>query len=98
MAYANQPFHFFVLFFLYGVYAAATEGVSKAWITNISAREETATAIGTYVAFQSICSMLASSIAGLLWFKFGAMFVFFASSLAAVIIAFYFMFTKFSTR
>jgi MFS family permease len=58
--------------FLYGIYAAATEGVSKAWITNISDEADTATAIGTYTAFQSICTLLASSMAGLIWLSFGA--------------------------
>ena len=36
----------FVLFFIYGIYAAATEGVAKAWITNIAHNTNTATAIG----------------------------------------------------
>lgn len=63
---------FLVLFFGYGIYAAATEGVFKAWITNVSEPENTATAIGTYAAFQSICTLLASIITGFLWYKFGA--------------------------
>jgi hypothetical protein len=40
-----------LLFALYGIYAAASEGISKAWISNIS-KEKTATAIGNYSAFQ----------------------------------------------
>ncbi|HQS51014.1 MAG TPA: MFS transporter, partial [Daejeonella sp.] len=71
VALANQLYHFYILFFLYGLYAAATEGISKAWITNISSKEDTATAIGTYSAFQSICTMLASSLAGFIWYQFG---------------------------
>jgi MFS family permease len=63
---------FFFLFFLYGIYAAATEGVSKAWISNIVDKSETATAIGTYSGFQSICAFVASSLCGLLWVNFGA--------------------------
>lgn len=54
------------LFFLYGIYAAANEGISKAWISNITAKKETATDIGMYAGFQSICTMIASSLAGLL--------------------------------
>lgn len=54
------------LFVLYGVYAAATEGVAKAWISNISPRSETATAIGHYAGLQSICALCASTFAGLL--------------------------------
>ncbi len=56
-----------VLFFLYGVYAASTEGISKAWISNVVPKGEVATAIGFYTGMQSICSLLASSLAGWLW-------------------------------
>ncbi|MBS1569893.1 MAG: MFS transporter [Bacteroidetes bacterium] len=59
------------LFLLYGLYAAATEGIAKAWITEITDPKDTATAIGTYAGFQSLCALLASSFAGLLWFAFG---------------------------
>jgi MFS family permease len=55
------------LFFLYGLYAAMTEGISKAWISNLCEPKDTATAIGTYTAFSSVATMLASLIAGLVW-------------------------------
>lgn len=77
-------------FLLYGLYAAATEGVSKAWISNISAKEDTATAIGTYSAFQSICTMLASSLAGLIWWQFGAGAALALSGVMALFIVGYF--------
>ena len=80
---------FFLLFLLYGIYAAATEGISKAWITNICAKEDTATAIGTFTAFQSICAMIASSVAGLLWFSFGAAWLFVIAAVAAIVAAIY---------
>lgn len=63
---------FFPLFFLYGLYAAATEGVSKAWITNITHKNDVATAIGTFAGLQSICTMIASSLTGIIWLLFGA--------------------------
>ena len=78
---------YFSLFFLYGFYAAATEGISKAWITNICAKEDTATAIGTFTAFQSICTMIASSLAGLLWFM--ARYGYFGFSSVTIMAAFY---------
>ena len=69
----NDNFLVYVLLFvLYGFYAAATEGVSKAWISNIADKKETATAIGTYTGFQSIAALIASSLCGYLWFRFGA--------------------------
>ncbi len=92
MAYATLPYQFYIIFFLYGVYAAATEGISKAWISNISAKEDTATAIGTYSAFQSICTMIASSLAGFIWYKFGSNATFLLSGVMAFLVALYIAF------
>jgi MFS family permease len=80
------------LFLLYGIYAAATEGIAKAWISNITDKKDTATAIGTYSGFQSICAMLASSLAGLIWYQFGASETFMVTGIATVLILFYFVF------
>lgn len=80
------------LFFLYGIYAAATEGISKAWISNITDKKDTATAIGFYSGFQSIGAMLASSIAGLIWFQFGAATTFLVTGVATILIILYFVF------
>ncbi len=88
---SNSNFYFFILFFfLYGIYAAATEGISKAWISNIIDKKDTATAIGTYSGLQSICTMLASSIAGLIWFEFGAPATFLLTGFATVAVIIYF--------
>ncbi len=88
----NHNFYFFAaLFFLYGLYAAATEGISKAWISNIADKKDTATAIGTFAGFQSICTMLASSLAGLIWFQFGAGATFIVTGIATVLITIYFV-------
>jgi Mg2+/Co2+ transporter CorB len=81
----------FGLFFLYGIYASATEGISKAWISNIIDKKDTATAIGTYSGFQSICTMLASSLTGLIWFQFGATIAFLVTGIATVLIIVYFV-------
>lgn len=89
MAFNTNLYVFFLLFFLYGFYAAATEGISKAWITNICAKEDTATAIGTFTAFQSICTMIASSLAGLLWFTYGSVWLFLVSAAVTIMTAFY---------
>ena len=89
---ANENIYvLFTLFFLYGVYAAATEGISKAWISNITDRNDTATAIGMYTGFQSICTMLASTIAGLVWFEFGASLTFILAGTATLVIIAYFL-------
>ena len=79
------------LFFLYGLYSAATEGISKAWISNISDKADTATAIGTYAGFQSICAMIASTIAGLIWYNFGAEATFILTGSITLFLVFYFI-------
>lgn len=89
MAINQNTIVFFLLFLLYGVYAAATDGVSSAWITNISEKKDTATAIGTFRAFQSICTMIASSLAGLIWYKYGAKPVFIISSIVSSVVFLY---------
>lgn len=77
------------MFLLYGIYSAATEGISKAWISNICKKKDTATAIGTYTAFQSILTMVASSLAGLLWYNFGPSISFIVTGFASFFVAIY---------
>src|SRR5438270_3963938 len=89
MALKPNLYLFYGLFFLYGLYAAATESVAKAWISNISDKKDTATAIGTYTGFQSICTLIASSLAGFIWFEFGAAATFFVTGIATIIVVIY---------
>ncbi len=91
---ATASWQFLVLLALYGCYAAATEGVSKAWLTNIAGRANTATAIGTFSALQSIAILLASTAAGALWHWGGAALTFSISALGGIILAGYFLFLK----
>lgn len=90
MAFNTNFFVFIGLFFLYGIYASATEGITKAWISNISDNKDTATAIGAFSGFQSICTLLASSITGLIWFQFGAPAALLTTSVATLFLLFYF--------
>ena len=78
-------------FALYGIYAAATEGITKAWITNLSHGENTATAIGFYTSCESICALLASVVAGWLWVSFGSTVTFIVTASAALAVALYFL-------
>ncbi|MDP3944752.1 MAG: MFS transporter [Lutibacter sp.] len=90
MAINTNLYLFFGLFFLYGVYASATEGISKAWISNITDKKDTATAIGTFSGLQSICTMLASSLTGLIWFNFGATAAFLTTAIVTLFVIVYF--------
>ncbi len=77
------------LFFLYGLYAAATEGISKAWIVNVVDPADSATAIGFFAGFQSLCALLASSLTGLVWYAFGPQVAFIATGAMTVLVLLY---------
>jgi len=92
MAFAHGFWVFGVIFFLYAFYAASTESVAKAWISNICEKTETATAIGFYTSISSICTLLASVLAGFLWYAFNPSVTFLVSGMGAALVAIYFMF------
>lgn len=81
----------FFLFSLYGIYAASTEGISKAWISNIVPKSETATAIGFYTGMNSIVALVASSIAGWIWYSWGAPLTFALSAAGSLLVIVYFL-------
>lgn len=91
-AVSSSLLSFMLLFALYGLYAAATEGISKAWISSLVPKGETASAIGTFSGFQSICTLFASSCYGLLWHQFGAMATLLISAVVALIVILYISF------
>ncbi|MBI3259063.1 MAG: MFS transporter [Ignavibacteriae bacterium] len=76
---------------LYGIYAAATEGVSKAWVTNIVPKEQAATAIGFINGVSSIASLVSSALAGLLWSAISPEVPFYVTACGAIVVLFYFM-------
>ncbi len=91
IAYNTNFYVYLFLFLLYGVYAAATEGISKAWISNIAEKKDTATAIGSYSGFQSIGALFASSFAGFTWYVFGMEATFIVTGIATVGVLIYFL-------
>lgn len=90
-AIATSTLTLFILFFLYGVYAAATDGIVKAWITNLAHEKNTATAIGFYTSLESVCTLSASVIAGALWAGFGSFYAFGATALISFLVVLYFL-------
>ena len=89
MATASHLFVFVALLGLYGVYAAATEGIAKAWISTICGPRQTATAIGTYAGLSSLCALVANSLAGWLWFSFGSAVTFAVTGAATLAVIVY---------
>lgn len=66
-AFATSELAIWALFALYGVYAAATEGVSKALVADLSTAENRGTAMGLLHTVQGLLAFAASVVAGLLW-------------------------------
>jgi MFS family permease len=56
-----------VLFTLYGLYAAATEGIAKAYVADLSTPQNRGTAMGLLDTVRGITAFVASAVAGLLW-------------------------------
>lgn len=79
-------------FLLYGIYAAATEGIAKAWITNLAHDKNTATAVGFFTSCESIAALFASILAGIIWTGFNSNMVFLVTSFAALLTTLYFSF------
>lgn len=84
-----------LLFILYALYAAATEGISKAWVSNLVDKKDTATAIGTFSGFQSIAALMASTLTGFLWLKLGPQSTFLITSGISLLAAFYLVALKY---
>ncbi len=63
------PATVWILFALYGFYAAATESVAKAYVADLSTPENRGTAMGLLNMAAGAFALVASTVAGLLWQK-----------------------------
>ena len=79
-ALTNHEIIIWILFAFYGIYAAATEGVAKAWVSDLIPDQNRGTAIGLLTMLSSIAIMAGSFLTGILWDQFGAQVPFFLSS------------------
>lgn len=61
-----------ILFPVYGFYIAMTDGVGRAFVSDMVAPQRRATALGAYHFMLGVFAFLASLIAGLLWTRIGA--------------------------
>jgi len=87
----NNSLILWFLFPFYGIYMALTEGVGKAYISNLVPQEKTGTAFGVYQTTIGLCTFFASLIAGLLWTYIGVSAPFIFGSVMAIISAFLFV-------
>src|ERR1035437_1268243 len=75
------------LFFLYGMYAAFSEGILKAWVSDLVPDNKRASAIGLITMLSSFAIMLGSVLTGILWDKFGAAVPFLLSGGISLVVA-----------
>jgi MFS family permease len=66
-ALAGRPIDVWVLFALYGIPYAATEGLSRAFVVDLVPEPLRATAIGGYTFALGLAALPASLVAGMLW-------------------------------
>jgi MFS family permease len=83
----QNSYTIWILFAFYGIYAASTEGVSKAWVSDLVPAEFRGTAIGLLTMLSSFAVMLGSFLTGILWDQFGSQVPFLISSLVSLVIA-----------
>lgn len=81
----QTPFWLWFLFPIYGIYIAATDGVSKAYISEFIRKEVSGTYFGAYYTLTAVGTFLASFIGGILWEKVSPGSTFYYGSLMAFI-------------
>ena len=86
-AFVNNIDFIWILFAFYGIYAASTEGVSKAWISDLIPNEQRGSAIGLLTMLSSFAIMLSSFLTGVLWDKFGSQIPFLISASLSLVLS-----------
>jgi MFS family permease len=81
---------FIAAFIVYSIYAAATDGISKAWISKHCLADEKASALGFFAGTQSIVMLIANIVAGIIWTRISPAMLFYISSLGAILVILYF--------
>ncbi len=87
LAIVTQSWQLWPLFGIYGLYIAATDGVGKAYAVDLVAPEFRGTAIGLLGTTTGLATLVASSVAGLLWTYSGSPSTFFYGAAGAALSA-----------
>jgi MFS family permease len=70
-AVANQNWQGWALFLIYGIYAAATDGVGKALVADVVPKTQRGTAMGWFNGLTGFAALPANVLGGWLWSNFG---------------------------
>jgi len=80
---AKESMWLWFLFPIYGIYIAATDGVSKAYISEFVSKRESGTFFGAYYTVSAIGTFFASVFGGLLWSRINPSATFIYGSIMA---------------
>lgn len=84
-AFSHETPVFALLFLLYGIFAAATEGLSKAYISSFCQPHNLGEKMGGFAALQSVATMVAGGITGFVWCFYGSATALSVSAAGAVV-------------
>lgn len=70
-AFASAKIAIWLLFALYGLYSGLTEGIEKAFVSDVAPAEQKATMLGLHATIVGIGLFPASFLAGILWTQLG---------------------------
>ena len=83
--FSYKLFHIWCLFAIYGIYFGLTEGVEKAFVSDLVSKKFQGTAFGFYHLAVGIAAFPSSIIFGFIWQKFGSQAAFsYGASLAGI--------------
>lgn len=86
--FASELWHFWFLFGIYGIYMAATDGVGKALAVDLVPADLKATGLGLLGTVTGFATIVASSVAGLLWDTLGNQWTFYYGAIGALMATF----------
>ena len=92
-AFASKPWHIWILFIAYGLYSAATDGIQRSYIADLTPAGKRGMGMGTFNALIGLAALPASVLAGFLWnikgpiaaFGFGSLMAFIACLLLLIL-------------
>jgi MFS family permease len=87
MAFIPSGIYIYIAFCLYGLYYAFTQGIIKVLLIEKVAPEYKSNGIGFYDGINSMVLLLANTLAGMVWYQFGANIMLAGTGLTAVILA-----------
>ena len=86
-ALVRHPWELWPLFAIYGLYIAATDGVGKAYAVGLVPADARATSVGLLGSVTGVATLVASSVAGVLWATVGPWAAFAFGAAGAVVSA-----------